>query len=112
MFWIAALSQAFIWVLVPALTYAAPPGEVPLVLAVGREWLLGSSFGPPLAYWLAEIAFNLFAQRIVGLYVLPPLCVVVAFWAVFALGRSVVGARPAVLAVPPSVGRAAFRGPP
>ena len=34
MFWVAALSQAFIWVLVPALIYAAPPGEVPLVLSV------------------------------------------------------------------------------
>ena len=111
MFWVAALSQAFIWVLVPALIYAAPPGEVPLVLAVGREWLLGSSFGPPLAYWLAEIAFNLFGQRIVGLYVLSQLCVVVTFWAVFALGRSIVGARHAVMAVLLMVGITAFTVP-
>ena len=42
MFWVAALAQAAVWTLVPTLFYAAPPGDVPLVLAVGREWLAGS----------------------------------------------------------------------
>ncbi len=59
MFWVAALAQGTLWTLVPSLFYAAPPGEVPLVLAVGREWVLGSPYGPPLAYWLADIAFTL-----------------------------------------------------
>src|SRR3954453_5438406 len=68
MFWVAALSQGALWALVPALFYAAPPGEVPLVLAVGLEWQLGSPYGPPLAYWLADAAFR--ACGIVGVYVL------------------------------------------
>src|SRR5881392_58409 len=71
MFWVAALAQATLWTLVPALFYAAPPGEVPLVLAVGHEWLLGSPYGPPLAFWLANIAFTL--GGIVGVYLLSQL---------------------------------------
>src|SRR2546429_350263 len=33
LFWMATLAQAFLWVLVSTLTYSAPPGHVPLVLA-------------------------------------------------------------------------------
>jgi len=111
MFWIAALSQALVWVLVPTLIYSAPPGEVPLVLAIGHEWTLGSPFGPPLAYWLAEIAFGLFGQRAFGVYLLSQVCVIVTFWAVFALGRAIVGARHAVMAVLLMVGITAFSLP-
>src|SRR5205085_7632443 len=80
------------------LFYAAPPGEVPLVLAVGHEWILGSPYGPPLAYWLGEIAFTL-AGGVVGLYVLSQLCVIVMYWAVFALGRRIVGTAHAAVAI-------------
>jgi len=111
MFWIAALSQAILWVLLPTLIYAAPPGEVPLVLATGHQWLLGSPSGPPLAYWLAEIAFDLFGRHMLGVYLLSQACIVVTFWAVFALGRSIVGARHAVMAVLLMVGVTAFTVP-
>src|SRR5436190_11726620 len=74
MFWVAALAQGVLWTLVPALFYAAPPGDVPLVLAVGHEWVLGSPYGPPLAYWVAEVAFTL--AGVLGLYVLSQFCVV------------------------------------
>src|SRR5580704_14417964 len=111
MFWIAALSQAVLWVLLPTLIYAAPPGDVPLVLATGHEWLLGSPSGPPLAYWLAEIAFDAFGRRMLGVYLLSQACVVVTFWAVFTLGRAIVGARHAVMAVLLMVGVTAFTAP-
>src|SRR5882757_5659957 len=91
MFWVAALSQAVLWTLVPALFYAAPPGDVPLVLAVGHEWLTGSPYGPPLPYWLAESAFRFFGHRIFGVYLLSQFCVVVTYLAVFWLGRRIVG---------------------
>src|SRR2546423_13849199 len=68
MFWVAALAQATLWTLVPALFYTAPPGEVPLILAIGHEWSLGSPYGPPLAYWLAEAAFTL--GGVLGVFVL------------------------------------------
>ena len=32
-FWIAALSQAALWVVVPSLFYSAPPGDVPMMLS-------------------------------------------------------------------------------
>src|SRR4051812_5363034 len=92
MFWVAALAQGTLWTLVPALFYPAPPGDVPLVLAVGKELQLGSPYGPPLAYWLAELAFRLGRNSIVGVYVLSQLCVVATYWAVFVLGRRIVGA--------------------
>src|SRR5437667_8613924 len=90
LFWTATLAQALLWTLVPTLFYAAPPGEVPMVLAVGREWLPGSPLGPPLAYWLAEIAFRLAGQRLIGIYILSQICVAVTFWAVFPLARRIV----------------------
>ena len=70
-----------------------------LTLAIGHEWLAGSPYGPPLAYWVAEVAFTLAGDHIVGLYILSQLCVVVAYWAVFALGRRVVGAAHAAMAI-------------
>jgi 4-amino-4-deoxy-L-arabinose transferase-like glycosyltransferase len=108
-FWVVALSQAVLWTLIPALFYSSPPGDVPLVLAVGREFLLGSYLGPPLAFWLAEIAFSV--GGVFGLYALSQACIVVALWAVFTLGRSVVGTRHAVLGILLMAGIAAFTVP-
>src|ERR1700750_1819746 len=99
MFWVAALAQGTLWLLVPSLFYAAPPGDVPTVLAVGHEFQLGTDLGPPLAFWLGEIDFVLAGRSVVGVYLLSQVCVVVTYWAVFALGRSIVGAQHAALAV-------------
>src|SRR3954470_21027414 len=109
MFWVAALAQGTLWTLVPSLFYAAPPGDVPLVLAVGNEWLLGSPYGPPLAYWLANIAFDLVG--IVGVYLLSQFCVVVTYWAVFTLGRGILGAAHAAMAILLMAGISVFTVP-
>ncbi len=108
-FWTVALTQAALWTLMPALFYSAPPGEVPLLLAIGHEFVLGSYLGPPLAFWLGEIAFR-FAGTF-GLYALAQACIVVTYWAVFKLGSRIVGTRHAVLAVLLMVGVAAFTVP-
>ncbi|HWK94883.1 MAG TPA: glycosyltransferase family 39 protein [Pseudolabrys sp.] len=108
-FWFVALSQGVLWSLIPTLFFSSPPGDVPLVLAVGREFMLGSYLGPPLAFWLAEIAFR--GAGMFGLYALSQVCIVVALWAVFTLGRSVIGTRHAVLAILLMVGIAAFTVP-
>ena len=108
-FWTVALAQAALWTLMPALFYSAPPGEVPLLLAIGHEFVLGSYLGPPLAFWLAELAFHLGGAF--GLYALAQGCIVVTYWAVFTLGRRIVGTRHAVLAVLLMVGIAAFTVP-
>ena len=97
MFWLAVLAQAAIWWLVPSIFYTAPPGDLPMVLAVGHEFQLGTDLGPPLAFWLAEVAYTLFG--IVGVYLLAQACVVVTCWAVFQLGRAIVGEQHAAMAV-------------
>lgn len=99
MFWAAALAQGALWFLVPALFYAAPPGNVAEVMAVGNAFRFGTDLGPPLAYWLAEFAFVATGRHVVGVYLLSQICVIITYWAVFALGRAMVGERQAVLAV-------------
>jgi 4-amino-4-deoxy-L-arabinose transferase-like glycosyltransferase len=108
-FWTAALTQAALWIAIPSLFYSTPPGEVPLVLAIGHEFVLGSYRGPPLAFWLGEVAFR--AAGAPGVYVLAQVCIVLTYWAVFMLGRAIVGIRHAVLAVLLMVGIAAFTVP-
>src|SRR5262249_20447063 len=91
--------------------YLAPPGDVPLVLAIGHEWQFGTAWGPPLAFWLAEVAFRLAGGAVVGVYVLAQLCVIVAFWAIFTLGLAIVGPGHAALAVLMMAGISAFAAP-
>src|SRR5215207_7149378 len=110
-FWAAALAQAFLWVLVPALFYASPPGDLPEMLAIGHEGQLGSWHGPPLAFWLAELAFQAAGARPIGAYVLAQVCVLAAYWAIFALGRTFVGAQHAAMAVLLMSGVLAFSAP-
>lgn len=108
-FWTAVLTQAALWVVIPSLFYSAPPGQVPLLLAIGHEFLLGSYLGPPLAFWLGEAAFR--GAGVFGVYLLAQCCIVVTYWAVFMLGRAIVGIRHAVLAVLLMVGITAFTVP-
>jgi hypothetical protein len=104
-----AVLQAVPWTLVPLLFYSAPPGQLPLVLAIGHEFQAGTEYGPPLAFWLAEIAFR--AGGMFGVYLLSQLCIVATYWAVVALGRAIVGETHAVMAVLLMAGIAVFSVP-
>jgi hypothetical protein len=106
--WIAAGAQAAVWTLVPAWFYAGPPGNLPAVLAVGHEFQLGTYLGPPLAFWLAELTFRLTGRSLLAIYALSQICVVVTYWAVFRLGRGIVGAQQAAIAVLLMVGISTF----
>ena len=108
-FWAATLAQAAIWLVVPMLFYSAPPAGLAQLLAIGHEFRFDAGVGPPLAYWLAEIAFRL--AGLFGVYALSQLCIVVAYWCVFALGRAMLGASHAVMAVLLMVGIALFTVP-
>ncbi len=96
-FWAATLAQALLWFVVPAIFYSAPPDNLAQLLAVGHEFRFDAGVGPPLAYWLAEIAFR--AAGLVGVYALAQLCVIATYYCVFALGRALVGAAHAAVAV-------------
>jgi dolichyl-phosphate-mannose-protein mannosyltransferase len=108
-FWAATLAQGALWWLVPSLFYSSPPGGLPLVLAVGHEFQLGSSFGPPLAFWMAEIAFRIAGSA--GVYLLAQACIVTAYYGVFTLARAVVGMHHATFAVLLMAGIFAFAAP-
>ena len=107
-FWLAALAQTLTWFLVPALFYSAPPGDLAETLLVGRELRLGSPYGPPLAHWLAEIAFTLAGRSLLGPYLLAQVCVLIALWAMMALGAGIVGLRHSALAILLMVGVSAM----
>src|SRR5580692_8430213 len=109
LFWAAALAQAIIWLVVPMIFYAAPPGELPQLLAIGHEFQFRGDVGPPLAYWLAEIAFRL--AGLFGVYALAQICVVTTYWCVFALGSAIVGPAHAAMAVLLMVGISLFTVP-
>ncbi|QUS38411.1 glycosyltransferase family 39 protein [Tardiphaga alba] len=98
-FWIVVLCQALLWLVVPLLLYRGPPGDLATVLAYGREYQVGTEFGPPLAYWLADIAFRAAGNHIFGVYLLAQICAVLMFRAAYQLGRHIVGAPQAVIAV-------------
>jgi len=97
--WLAVLAQAALWLLVPMLLYRSPPGDLAPLLAVGREYQVGTDLGPPLAFWLADAAFRIAGNHIFGVYLLSQLCFVVTFAVLYALARAVVGGPHAVLAV-------------
>ena len=108
-FWAATLAQAALWWVVPSLFYSSPPGQLPFVLAIGHEFQLGSSFGPPLAFWMAEIAFDIAGAP--GVYLLAQACVVIAYYGVFTLARAIVGIHHAVFAILLMAGVFAFAAP-
>jgi Dolichyl-phosphate-mannose-protein mannosyltransferase len=97
--WITVLAQAALWLILPLVLYRSPPGDVATVLAFGREYQVGTDLGPPLAFWVADIAFRAAGNHVFGVYLLAQLCAVVTFLALYQLARAVVGGQQAVLAV-------------
>ena len=111
MVWIVVLAQAALWLIVPLLLYRSPPGDLATVLAFGREYQVGTDLGPPLAFWLADIAFRAAGNHMFGVYLLAQLCSVAAFWSLYLLARAVVGGQHAVLAILLTMTVAVFSSP-
>lgn len=111
MMWIVVLFQAALWLTVPLLIYRSPPGDLATVLAYGREYQVGTDLGPPLAFWLADIAFRMAGNHIFGVYLLAQLCFIVTFQALFLLARAVVGGQQAVIAILLTLTVTAFSSP-
>src|SRR5580698_1391549 len=109
--WLVVVLQAILWLLVPLLLYRSPPGDLATVLALGREYRVGTDLGPPLAFWLADIAFRAAGNHMFGVYLLAQLCSVATFWTLFLLARAVVGGQQAVLAVLLTMTVVAFSSP-
>ena len=109
--WLVVLLQAGLWLILPALLYRSPPGDVATLLAFGREYQVGTDLGPPLASWLADIAFRAVGNHMFGVYLLAQICTVVTFLTFYHLARAIVGGQQAVLAVLLSLTVVAFSAP-
>jgi 4-amino-4-deoxy-L-arabinose transferase-like glycosyltransferase len=109
--WIVVLFQAALWLILPVLLYRSPPGDLATVLAYGREYQVGTVLGPPLAFWLGDIAFRAAGNHVFGVYLLAQLCGIATFWTLYLLARAIVGGQQAVLAVLLTMTVAAFSSP-
>ncbi|HLI99755.1 MAG TPA: glycosyltransferase family 39 protein [Bradyrhizobium sp.] len=109
--WLVVLLQALLWLVVSALFYRSPPGDLATVIAFGREYQVGTDLGPPLAFWLADIAFRAAGNHMFGVYLLAQLCSIATFWTLYLLARAIVGGQQAVLAVLLTMTVLAFSSP-
>jgi 4-amino-4-deoxy-L-arabinose transferase-like glycosyltransferase len=87
-----------VWSVLPALVYANLPLDLIEALVYGREWQLGYDKLPPLPWWLIEAAHRIFGADI-AYYATAQIAVLIAFGAVFALARQLIGATGALGAV-------------
>src|SRR5437763_3512720 len=97
--WLVVLLQAALWLLVALLLYRSPPDDLATVIAYGREYQVGTDLGPPLAFWVADIAFRAAGNHVFGVYLLAQLCSIVMFWVHYLLASAMVVGQHAVLAV-------------
>jgi Dolichyl-phosphate-mannose-protein mannosyltransferase len=109
--WLVVVLQAILWLLVSLLLYRSPPGDLATVLALGREYRVGTEFGPPLAFWLADISFRVAGNHMLGVYLLAQICSIATFWTLYLLARATVGVQQAVLAVLLTMTVLAFSAP-
>ena len=103
--------QAVLWLTVSLILYRSPPGDLATVLALGREYRVGTDLGPPLAFWVADIAFRAAGNHMFGVYLLAQLCSIATFWTLYLLARAAVGGQQAVLAVLLTLTVLAFSAP-
>jgi len=87
-----------VWTALPALLYANLPLDLIEALIYGREWQLGYDKLPPLPWWLVEIMHRIFDAD-AAYYALAQISVIVAFVAVWATARKLVGATGALVSV-------------
>nr|WP_321445495.1 glycosyltransferase family 39 protein [uncultured Cohaesibacter sp.] len=98
-FWALVMIHLVLWTLVPTLVYRNLPLDVIELVTWGHEWQLGYFKHPPLPSWLLEGATILFGKAEWPAYMLSQLSIVIAFWAIWRLGRAVIGAKAALLSV-------------
>jgi len=90
--------HAVVWSALPAVFFPNLPLDLIEALVYGREWQLGYDKLPPLPWWLVEIVYRVFGHDLFY-YALSQLIVIAAFVAVWMLGRPLVGAAGALVAI-------------
>ena len=92
------LARTLLWTLVATLSQQVPPLDTVEWLCWGREWQLGYYKHPPLAAWVADVAFRLAGGSFFGVYLAGYVAVAVALWCVWRLARTMLPPRPALAA--------------
>jgi 4-amino-4-deoxy-L-arabinose transferase-like glycosyltransferase len=87
-----------IWTALPTLLYANLPLDLIEAMTYGREWQLGYDKLPPLPWWSVEVLHRVFGVD-AAYYALAQVAVLIAFVAVWATARPLVGAVGALVAV-------------
>jgi 4-amino-4-deoxy-L-arabinose transferase-like glycosyltransferase len=87
-----------VWTALPTLLYANLPLDLIEALTYGREWQIGYDKLPPLPWWLVEIMYRLSGSD-ATYYALAQAAVILAFVAVWATARLLVGSTGALVAV-------------
>jgi Dolichyl-phosphate-mannose-protein mannosyltransferase len=87
-----------VWTALPTLLYANLPLDLIEAMTYGREWQLGYDKLPPLPWWSIEILHRVFGVD-AAYYALAQVAVLIAFVAVWATARPLVGAAGALVAV-------------
>jgi 4-amino-4-deoxy-L-arabinose transferase-like glycosyltransferase len=90
--------HGIVWTALPSLLYFNLPLDVIEAMTYGREWQLGYDKLPPLPWFLGEIVYRAFGVDD-ALYALCQVLVIIAFIAVWATARPLVGAIGALAAV-------------
>jgi hypothetical protein len=79
--------RTLLWTLIATLTQHTPPLDTVEWLCWGREWQLGYHKHPPLAAWVADLAWLLTPGSFVGVYLAGYVAIAVALWCVWRLAR-------------------------
>jgi Dolichyl-phosphate-mannose-protein mannosyltransferase len=87
-----------VWTALPTLLYANLPLDLIEAMTYGREWQLGYDKLPPLPWWSVEVLHRVFGVD-AAYYALAQVAVLIAFVAVWATARPLVGAVGALVAV-------------
>ena len=87
-----------LWTALPALLSHNLQLDLAEDLALGREWQLGYWKHPPLPWWLADLSYRLTGD-VRAVYLLGPLSAAACLYAVWLLGRDIIGGFQALIAV-------------
>lgn len=96
------LLHVAVWTVLPTLLYPNLPLDLIEAMTYGREWQLGYDKLPPLPWWMVEIVWRLLGQNLhadFAYYLMAQIVVAIAFIAVWAVARPMVGAAGALIAL-------------
>ena len=99
LFWLTLGGRVVLWTLLPSLVASSAPLDVIEGLAWGQAWQWGYWKHPPLAAWILAATSAIFGVRLWPLFLAGQLAVAACLYAVWRLGRELVGAPAALLSV-------------